>query len=329
MSVPPPLAGHELFHSSDLDETREHVARIFCDHRLSLGRGERRINARQHAARVGGLTLSYLDYGGAVDIVPGPLETFYLVQIPLHGEALIRCGRNEIVSTPGLASVPDPTAHLSMEWRPQCPHVIVKLERPALETRLRELTDRPLTEALRFELGFDLTRGAGRRFLAAIELALAELEAADSATNAGLGVGPLEDLLTGMLLFGLPSNYSATLHAPVAPPGPRHVRRAVEFIESHLDDPITVGAIAAAAGVSVRSLQEGFRRTLGVTPTAHVRNLRLDRARADILAGDLSVTDAAVRWGFTHLGRFARLYRGRFGELPRETRRHGGGTAPR
>jgi transcriptional regulator GlxA family with amidase domain len=53
------------------------------------------------------------------------------------------------------------------------------------------------------------------------------------------------------------------------------------------------------------------------------RNVRLDRAHADLLSGptDTSVSDVATRWGFTHLGRFADQYRRKFGVLPSETAR--------
>lgn len=78
-----------------------------------------------------------------------------------------------------------------------------------------------------------------------------------------------------------------------------------------------------AAGVSARSLQASFRAALRTTPTAYIRSLRLERARADLAdSGAVStVTDVATRWGFTHLGRFAVDYRNRFGESPSSTLR--------
>ena len=75
-----PLAGHPLFASRDLDETREKVARVFCPHRLDvIGRD----TMRAEHNRVPGdtLSLNYLSYGAKTLIAPGELETFYLVQI--------------------------------------------------------------------------------------------------------------------------------------------------------------------------------------------------------------------------------------------------------
>ena len=46
-----------------------------------------------------------------------------------------------------------------------------------------------------------------------------------------------------------------------------------------------------------------------------LRNLRLDNARERILSGS-TVSDAALASGFSHLGRFAKYYAERFGDLP-------------
>ncbi len=85
-----------------------------------------------------------------------------------------------------------------------------------------------------------------------------------------------------------------------------------------LGEPLDVTSIAAHARLSVRALQEGFRATFGTTPMRYVRQARLRQARDDLrcATGDEGVTQIAHRWGFTHLGRFACLYRQTFGESP-------------
>jgi transcriptional regulator GlxA family with amidase domain len=87
---------------------------------------------------------------------------------------------------------------------------------------------------------------------------------------------------------------------------------------------VTEPDVAAAARISVRSLQSLFRRHLGVSPVEHLHAIRLESARRDLLAGtgeDATVRGVAERWGFGNSGRFARLYQARFGELPSDTLR--------
>ena len=73
--------------------------------------------------------------------------------------------------------------------------------------------------------------------------------------------------------------------------------------------------------IAGRTLLKHFREFHGVSPMRYVRNHRLQRAREDLLgAGALAVSEVALHWGFTHLGRFAAEYRRRFGESPSSTR---------
>ncbi|MFS0867062.1 helix-turn-helix domain-containing protein [Microbacterium sp. 179-B 1A2 NHS] len=120
-------------------------------------------------------------------------------------------------------------------------------------------------------------------------------------------------------VFGIGSD--AAGHDAAAPAA---VRRAVQYIDDHLGDPIGVVDIAAAARLSVRGLQSAFRRSLGVTPAGYVRTARLAAVRADLTnasADTSTVAAVARRWGFTHLPRFAQHYRETYGEQPSETLR--------
>lgn len=102
------------------------------------------------------------------------------------------------------------------------------------------------------------------------------------------------------------------------------IRRAATFIEDHADQPLTVAAIAEAARLSVRGLQLGFQRGLGVSPMSYVRSVRLEAAHAELLAADVAdeqVATIARRWSFANPGRFAALYRERFNERPTDTLR--------
>ena len=109
--------------------------------------------------------------------------------------------------------------------------------------------------------------------------------------------------------------------APQLLPGP--LKKALELLEA---DPVhawTVGELALACGVGRRTLQRYFHHFMDKAPMEVLHDLRLDRARQDLLrtSGRASVTDIAVRSGFNHVGRFAIQYRARYGESPSATLR--------
>ncbi len=135
----------------------------------------------------------------------------------------------------------------------------------------------------------------------------------------------LEQLILGQLLLAQPNNYSVLLHEQPRAPAPRAIRRATELIAAHAAEPLTVSDIAEAVGLSVRALQEGFRRFLDTTPTACLCETRLRQVRRELTAADptvTTVTETAIRWGFLHPGRFSVQYHKRFGETPSATLRH-------
>ena len=165
-----PLGRHLYFRSRDLEETREMVARVYCDHRLSILQG-RSLNAFQYEARLGSLSMSYMQYGERVSIDPGELNSFYLIQMPLRGYAEINTGGTLVRSTPQMASIADPTRGLLMEWSPDCSKLMLKIDR-ATVTRFLEATllERLPPRGLIFRPEFDLTTRQGHHWMAIMRL---------------------------------------------------------------------------------------------------------------------------------------------------------------
>lgn len=104
----------------------------------------------------------------------------------------------------------------------------------------------------------------------------------------------------------------------------RLVKMACEYIDACLAGhkvPSMVD-ICTQCETPVRTLQYYFLMELGLTPIAYLRVMRLNRARAALLAAEPShctVTQIAIDLGFIHLGRFAAHYLKLFGERPSET----------
>ncbi|SDH17616.1 helix-turn-helix transcriptional regulator [Klenkia brasiliensis] len=130
-------------------------------------------------------------------------------------------------------------------------------------------------------------------------------------------------LLAAAVLTAFPSDASADPAATERRDArPRVVRVAVEHIRAHPERDLTVADLAAVAHVTPRALQLAFRRHLGTTPTAYLRQVRLDRAHHDLQVADpgaTTVTEVARRWGFADASRFAHRYREVYGRPPSST----------
>ncbi|MGE3829597.1 MAG: GlxA family transcriptional regulator [Parvibaculaceae bacterium] len=103
--------------------------------------------------------------------------------------------------------------------------------------------------------------------------------------------------------------------------GDERVVKAVRLMEEHLEDTLSQGDIAAAAGLSQRQLERRFRSLLQMSPVAFYRQLRLDRAQRLLTYSRMPVRDVALATGFSTLAEFSRAFKTKYGKPPTHVRR--------
>jgi AraC-like DNA-binding protein len=311
------------FQSRDPAEMRRHVANVLKDHELETYSDG--FHADIHWASAGALSLAVLEYGAEVEINPGSLHQFLLVQMPLSGHARVRRSTGDIVLSRETAGVIAPTMPFRILWERGCRQLILKIERQKLEQICQAALGRSLRDPIEFQLDMDLRSGGGLGWQQLIAYLLGLLDFGGQRPAAPLVFAQIEDMIVTHLLSCQPNNYRDVICAE--PRGkfvvPRCVKHAEAYIESRAQEPISLADIAAHAGVSIRTLCQSFKTFRNTSPVAALRDVRLEGAREDLLAGgaDASVTDIAFRWGFNHLGRFSLLYQKRYGERPLATLR--------
>ena len=117
---------------------------------------------------------------------------------------------------------------------------------------------------------------------------------------------------------------SESARQPSAVESFRTIKRAREFIEAHLAEPIRIGEVCASAAASLSKLERTFRRELQMTPSEYILSRRLAAVHRELKridSADRKIVQVAMDHGFNHQGRFANSYRNHFGELPSETLR--------
>ncbi|ALK10896.1 Regulatory protein PchR [Blastochloris viridis] len=107
---------------------------------------------------------------------------------------------------------------------------------------------------------------------------------------------------------------------PLRPRDLQRVRAVRDFIEAHLDDAVTLAALARHAGMSVSSLQRVFRAAQGTTVVDYVRSRKLRRAREALERDGLSVNEVAFLAGYASPANFATAFKRAFGVPPRNFR---------
>jgi AraC-like DNA-binding protein len=310
----------------DPDEATAIVSDIYLPHRLFLPRGVSEVEMELTGYALGAVTVGRLEYGKNLVQVTGGCQNFH-VTMPLQGQALSTHGRSEVVPTvAGQGLVFSPGAPTELRWSSDCVQLCVMLSRRAVEHELEGLLGTGLSSALRFDFGVAARDKLGQRWRTMLRLAIEEIEH-PTGIMAGTLVGRhLEAMLIDGLLLAHPHNHSEALLRPAAPGASATVRRAVDMMESQPGEAWSVVRLAGAVNVSVRALQDAFRRDLGVPPMTYLKRARLNRARSilrDASPQEVTVRGVGKQVGLLHPGRFAAEYRAEFGEEPSATLRHG------
>ncbi|MCV3238384.1 GlxA family transcriptional regulator [Mesorhizobium sp. ZC-5] len=97
--------------------------------------------------------------------------------------------------------------------------------------------------------------------------------------------------------------------------------QAIRMMEAHVDEPLTIAAIARRIGVTARAMEMVFRKSIGETPGAYYLRLRLNAARRLVLDTRVAMADIAARTGFSSAAAFSRAFSKAFGEAPVRLRR--------
>jgi AraC-like DNA-binding protein len=312
-----PLATYAVLRTRDIEEARASIAASLAPHRLTqLGSGP--FEVVHNAAQLRRLTLHYIDYGMEFEVRADTLG-FHLIQIPLAGRTTFTNGAREITASPKVAAMTG-AGSVKMRYTAGNPRLMVQVtpallrERLAVARRAGLVVPRPSGATL------DITRGSGLTWRSLVDVMIADLERDGGLTKAPLASSSLELAVIDGFLATLADQGGRTAHAQT--PSERLIRRAARLIDDHCEEPLGTPDVAETIGLSVRALQAGFQQHLNTTPMGYLRHARLVRMRETLRDGSAtSVTEAALRWGMTHLGRVSADYRAAFGESPSQTLR--------
>ncbi len=141
-------------------------------------------------------------------------------------------------------------------------------------------------------------------------------------TNAHpIAIKNLEIAVFSTLVQGPFQSRSEPSNSKVSEVSIARVRETAEYIKTHLKKDLTIPQIASAMQCSSRSLQTAFARYYGASPSQFLRNCRLEAAHIELHQGNKTITEVAMEYGFSNMGRFAKYFQQHFGKPPSEVLR--------
>ncbi|MCB1679394.1 MAG: helix-turn-helix domain-containing protein [Halioglobus sp.] len=262
-------------------------------------------------------------FSSAIRGISEPLKSFQLM-LPIQGHIVNRSANRNLAVHPGFVSIQFPGSCADNCWQDNTRALVIRVGTASLEPFLsrRRLESPPSGRLL-----LSTTSGLGQSFQELLRQLYNCCESVPQSTEKG--VPSAHNAIENLMLYCLALTIE---NQPVADAIPRmrddtrkmpsSLRTTLEYIHANLDKPIVMSELAAVSGVSCRALQKSFAKHTGSGPLAFIRAARLDRVREQLLnvsPDNTTVTDTAMRWGFYHLGDFARYYLQKFGEHPSQT----------
>lgn len=96
------------------------------------------------------------------------------------------------------------------------------------------------------------------------------------------------------------------------------IRRAQQFVGSHLRQKLSVPEVARHVGVSASYLTSLFQKHLHIAPGEYVRRLKLQESKQMIREGNLTFTEIAAALNYSTVHHFSRQFKEKFGITPTE-----------
>jgi len=300
------------FRSDDLEQVRAFIGNKDGPHSRVVHRG------RPLGYAMFQVSAPHTNLGGSASAVAQSVRGHvhgWVLHLALPPGTVLRSGRRTSDRTVPQTAVLIPPGWAFTRISPPGALFAVEVDQQALEAELRARRPDDVKRNLSRMAMPQLAPGERARLTAAAsELVLATEPGVDVRQRASAEASFIERMVDLVLR-----------DAVTRRPGELALERARNleaWIDAHLGEPITMGTLCRVAGVGARCLQKSFLYRRGISPMRFVAERRLLAAHQWLSDSSHAgtVTEAGLRFGFSHLGRFSMSYREVIGESPSQTR---------
>jgi AraC-like DNA-binding protein len=244
-------------------------------------------------------------------------EYGYIIGIALKSTVLTFRQSGSLVfeghAVPGTIQITAPCESASAEFKSSCDVLHLRVPLRAVADYYEEACGHPYPG--------DLLHGDGRMFQDAAVMRLALALTTIGRGEPGFGNLYVDGISLAILARLLERRVARNM-LDASSKGARRLpawrlQRAIDYIESHLLEPIRLGDIAASSGLTRMHFASAFRATTGHSPHQYVLHRRLERAQALLLQPNKTIMDAALDSGFCSQAHFTTVFKRLVGDTPR------------
>lgn len=301
-----------IFDSADPQDVSAYVNDFVGRHSIRVS-SPAAARAQLRFRKLSEIGLCNIRYGNEVDITTEALHDSYQLQVLLGGTSAWTGAQEGHQFKPGEFLLINPSDPARVQYSDDCEKLIVKVPVELIEAMRAEARQYWPHDGVRFLRPVHVLSSVDG--LAGLLSLMCE-EAESTTCNPAI-----QQQYAQILIRKLLSQLETNVVEARSPGDSRAFGKIKDYILATLHDNIAIEDIANVSNVSLRKLYLLFKMYAQESPRDFILNLKLDRVRTDLqrARSSDSVTEIAMRYGFSHLGRFSAVYKARFGELPSQT----------
>lgn len=317
------LSRFEVCSTDSIEIASQWGEKILCKNELSAVHDKAShsiLNTSIYYRQLSNVGFGRMSYGGDVVIRPQGFEDFVFIQIPVTGEERVVLDDSFIISTPDSGLIINRHANSLFNHSAGTEKLFLRIQQETIDLHCQKILGRTLSESVHFNPILDFHTPQGMQWIRMMSSHY-DFLSEDWPVNP-LIAAQIENNVISTLLLSQSHNYSELIFSETPNLTPYFIKRVEQYIEDNAHLPISIADMAEYAGVSARTLFSGFNRYRDTTPMRYLKDVRLQHVHEELSRSHNvmdSVTDIALKWGFTHLGHFGSDYRKRFGETPSTT----------
>ncbi|MBT7952078.1 MAG: AraC family transcriptional regulator [Gammaproteobacteria bacterium] len=319
-----PLAQNIAFRSTDLDELEYFLdsGGMVEKRELTLLEKSSKVNVHISHGRLTRLHLMGVHLGASLITRSVPLR-FAQIVIPVQGRLVDRTLGEPIVAKCGLSAIVHmPDRPVDVQWDVNTSALVVRIPVEYFKGVYQSLTQEELPSDFQLRPCFNLNSSEGQSFLNIVQNLISVINTSEGRFQNNRLVSLWEELLVTTLLTADAAVSERMTDHTHAQPLYGYVKRTTDYIMDNISEPFSIQELIRHAGVSLRTLQNGFKKSHGMGPMTFVREKKLKCVYVELLkssSSDVTIADVAAKWGFMHASHFTRIYKNQFNELPSET----------
>jgi len=252
-------------------------------------------------------------------------HNFYCLTVPIINPCHIKDAFTRREYTRNTAHLQYPDHELDSLNKERCKLLGVTFLIDELDDLAEKMLD--TTNALQpvNDSGLSLITPAGAYLVEKLTHACGEITRGSADLNSELSTRELEDDLITALLLAMEENRPGYQKQKSCKVEKAQIAHVEDYMFANLINPVSRARLAEIAGVSVRSLSRAFVKRHGVGPMRFLKERRMEAVRMELINAspeNTKISDVALQYGFTELGKFSLLYKSVYNEKPSETLKH-------